>query len=249
MKTKDRCSFRSRPQNAAFNLVELLVVVVIVAMLAALPLAATSTTKDQVKIAQCASNLRQFGQTMHILASENGDRFPNNNSGFWPWDVPWAMGEALTNYGPSWKVFYCPGTAPRFDDADNFALFNYSPPGYRVFGYALTLPGTPILSITNVNSSLMPPTVQNAPATRASTRVLLADATISAPGQNNFNLRYSYNWTQIQTGFPQTYLTAHMRGPIPAGGNLSMLDGHVEWRPFDKMAPRTVNGSSPVFWW
>ena len=35
---------------------------------------------------------------------------------------------------------------------------------------------------------------------------------------------------------------------LPAGGNLVMTDGHVEWRTFTNMAPRT-GGEIPVFWW
>jgi prepilin-type processing-associated H-X9-DG protein len=37
---------------------------------------------------------------------------------------------------------------------------------------------------------------------------------------------------------------------LPAGGNVGMLDGHVEWRVFPQMHVRTPQGSgTPVFWW
>jgi prepilin-type processing-associated H-X9-DG protein len=35
---------------------------------------------------------------------------------------------------------------------------------------------------------------------------------------------------------------------MPTGGNLLMLDNHVEWRKFNSMLPRTI-GNVPVFWW
>ncbi len=46
----------------------------------------------------------------------------------------------------------------------------------------------------------------------------------------------------------KAHRTSHMAGFLPAGGNLAMLDGHVEWRKFDDMHVRAA-GSGPVFWW
>jgi len=48
--------------------------------------------------------------------------------------------------------------------------------------------------------------------------------------------------------------TNHMSGGRPAGGNILFLDGHLEWRSFDKMMSRgRVGGTSPsgsyLFWW
>jgi prepilin-type processing-associated H-X9-DG protein len=41
-----------------------------------------------------------------------------------------------------------------------------------------------------------------------------------------------------------------MNARIPSGGNVAMLDGHVEWRPFASMLPRVPGASpTPVFWW
>jgi prepilin-type processing-associated H-X9-DG protein len=36
---------------------------------------------------------------------------------------------------------------------------------------------------------------------------------------------------------------------IPAGGNLSMLDGHVEWRPFQQFIPRAGGNEGPAFYY
>ena len=54
------------------------------------------------------------------------------------------------------------------------------------------------------------------------------------------------------TNITESHSSAHLNpGGIPAGGNLIMLDNHVEWRKFDKMYVRTSpNGSGlPPFWW
>jgi prepilin-type processing-associated H-X9-DG protein len=80
--------------------------------------------------------------------------------------------------------------------------------------------------------------------------VLLADATISRPGQNNEALAATYNFTDIAGGYTKHHLSPHLEGRMPLGGNLAMLDGHAEWRKFRSMQPRTFQTSgSPVFWW
>jgi prepilin-type processing-associated H-X9-DG protein len=41
-----------------------------------------------------------------------------------------------------------------------------------------------------------------------------------------------------------------LNGLIPLGGNVGMLDGHVEWRNFTNMLPRAGSGASaPFFFW
>lgn len=153
---------------------------------------------------------------------------------------------------------YCPGTAPRFTDQDNYNLYYvFATNLFHVLGYAMTLDGTPSLAQTNRNPTIIPSTIPWAghpsfPVPSSSERVLAADATISQPYENSDNMavRATYNYTQIQGGYPKQHLTAHMRGKMPAGGNVGMLDGHVEWRKFPKMHERTDSSSgSPVFWW
>jgi len=62
----------------AFTLVELLVVVAIIAILAAMLLPALQGAKEQAKRAQCASNLHQIGLGIHL--------YVDNNDGFLPYD-------------------------------------------------------------------------------------------------------------------------------------------------------------------
>jgi prepilin-type processing-associated H-X9-DG protein len=120
-------------------------------------------------------------------------------------------------------------------------------------GYAQTFQNTVTLGQTNQNPSIIPGPItyitQMLPPPMPTERVLAADATISAPGQNNPNNKYSYNWTDIAGGYSKHHLSAHLEGSVPIGGNVLMLDGHVEWRKFAVILPRTTAGSAPVFWW
>lgn len=76
-------------------------------------------------------------------------------------------------------------------------------------------------------------------------RVLMADATMSSPGQTSINNRAANSYVGIMGGYKKLHRTSHVNG-----GNLGMLGGHVEWRKFINMHPRTAVGSEdPVFWW
>jgi prepilin-type processing-associated H-X9-DG protein len=145
---------------------------------------------------------------------------------------------------------YCPGTD--YTESDNRFLYNFGL-SFRVTGYANTFPGSSAIQ-SNINSTLTPPAIQVGfgmfvtPA--ASERVMLADATISLPGQVNPTQQFSpnYQYTGIQGGFYKPHLSPHLSGRYPMGGNVGMLDGHVTWRKFKDMRPRT-QGGSPGFWW
>ena len=197
---------------------------------------------------------------------------PVSDTARWAWDLPEKAGDAMVSAGGlQWASFYCPGTSWRFDETDNQYLWNcqyiggQDPYGLHVIGYAMAFAGpasklkpadrnTTILpekTPSPINTLLPPVTVNLAD------RVLMADATISISSATTYAKRYTApdnDYDSVPGGYQppgwpvaKPHTSPHLRGKIPAGGNVGFKDGHVEWRKFDDMQPRASDGIG--FWW
>jgi prepilin-type N-terminal cleavage/methylation domain-containing protein len=253
----------------AFTLIELLVVIAIIAILAAMLLPALAKAKEQAKRTLCMSQLKQINLGLQMYAGENNNKMPAGDGGYWAWDIPGPAAQAMLAGGVTWQMFFCPDLSIRFSMANELALWNLDGGPTSAFctgQYGFTLPGTASYtntesSFTNVNDKF-----EAHPASwfygertilygALSSRVVMADPVIALEGNPTAN---QTNWTDIQGSFPIHHTTAHMKGALPAGGNLSFLDGHGEWRNYQLMIKRTDNATGtqgqnstagPAFYW
>ncbi len=70
--------------NQGFTLVELMIVVAIIGLLAALAIPAYLSTRDRSVATAVANNLRTYNNAFQIYATENGSWPPDANSGIVP---------------------------------------------------------------------------------------------------------------------------------------------------------------------
>ncbi len=66
----------ARPARAGFTLVELLTVIAIIAILAAIIVPVSSKVRENARGVRCQTNLREIGKAMFLHAAENKNRFP-----------------------------------------------------------------------------------------------------------------------------------------------------------------------------
>lgn len=107
----------------AFTLVELLAVIAIVAMLAAVALGGISKLLANGKTAKCTNNLRQLGIATQVYCADNAGLFPMtgtapfNNPPWYQPLVPYAdaqmkTGSQLAIEGSGIRLFQCPAYRP-----------------------------------------------------------------------------------------------------------------------------------------
>lgn len=116
-------SARPQPWRAAFTLVELLVVIALIAILAALMMPALGRAQALGRSSACLSNLRQMGVAWHLYLGDHGDRFPDRRDlkrdllgGYQPWST-WPKSDPRAGWsavvlGPllaSKPIWQCPG--------------------------------------------------------------------------------------------------------------------------------------------
>jgi prepilin-type N-terminal cleavage/methylation domain-containing protein/prepilin-type processing-associated H-X9-DG protein len=249
-------------RSTGFTLVELLVVIAVISILAALLFPALSNAMERSRRIKCSNNLLQIDLALRMYADSNNDKFPQMTAGNWAWDVPWQVANSMLQNGATQPIFYCPSCG--FSKNDFLAQWNEfmaSPPttnSFRVIGYAMTFPGTATIQVTNQNPSIQPREMTDPqtgisyPPESASERVLMADATISHAGQADEVNRSLNTYVNIKGSYVKAHQSNHLlsNARMPAGGNLGMLDGHVEWRTFNLMTVRSDPTSpQPVFWW
>jgi prepilin-type N-terminal cleavage/methylation domain-containing protein/prepilin-type processing-associated H-X9-DG protein len=223
-----------------FTLVELLVVIGIIALLIAILMPALGRARDQAKKVQCASNLRNVGQSIFIYASQNKGKLPQHPGGSnWLWDLPNRTRDALLLSGNVRDTLYCPNN----DRQNADRLWDWVPgeTGYTVAGYFFMMRRPSSMGTMMVSVNTTPPMrkkylesitdkdLPEAYRNGAAEIELAADATLSqTPDRNS-------KFTNVVGGWSEPHWSNHFRKDKAIGGNILFLDGHVTWRDFKEM--------------
>jgi len=255
----------------AFTLIELLVVILIIAILAAMLLPALALAKQHANKMLCLNNQKQQCVALSVYAGDNQDELPDGSSGAWCWDMAIPLSTIMLESGTTKFTWYDICTGPKFGPVDWFGpvpgtddhLWDFTD-SIRVVGYAQTFSGTASYEgggyyTTNENTKLTETSVTDDDGNSydvgpTAQRVLTADATLNNSGQSDVlaNMK-TYNWIDVDGGYTYNnvtkgHISAHLKtATVPEGCFFGALDGHVEWKPFDKMICRTAG--SPYFYY
>lgn len=148
------CSFE------AFTLIELLIVIAIIAILAALLLPALSTAKAKAWRIKCVSNQHQIALAYHMYAEDSNESYPvhpdwssvGGNDGTYDLFVA-ATNRPLNRYVPAKEVFSCPADHGDVVKAINNCYASYGNSYLVEWAETGTMPGSHAFRVQSVDSA------------------------------------------------------------------------------------------------
>jgi prepilin-type N-terminal cleavage/methylation domain-containing protein/prepilin-type processing-associated H-X9-DG protein len=135
-----------KSNSNAFTLVELLVVIAVVSILAALLFPVLSMAKANARSASCKNHLRQMGLALQMYLNEDGGKYPSERAAGQPGDNNrWWFAKLQPYYPLRWTnaAYHCPGyrgvntggeayAIGRGPSRDPLGSYAYNPWGARV---------------------------------------------------------------------------------------------------------------------
>lgn len=229
-------------RRSAFTLTELLVVIGIVALLAAILLPVLASARSSGRQTQCLSNQRQLGAALLLYTQDNDGRFPRGVAQYDPdfWDV------LLLPYLKSRDVYCCPATiTPHIYEEMNPPVW----PEHIARGYALN-------SYLSEADKKTAPGVFLSRVSYPATTIAFCEVSYLTNSDGSYSRRPTLHHPDdaqslIPDRFPPHVTHGFVGGPGATrhrgGSHYTFVDGHIKWYPPAQVRSGTRNpdGSLP----
>jgi prepilin-type N-terminal cleavage/methylation domain-containing protein/prepilin-type processing-associated H-X9-DG protein len=196
-----------------FVLIELLSVIAIIGILAAILLPALARAREAGRRASCGVNLSQIGMAMHMYAREHDGLLPWSGGG----GNPDCLAYLYRDYIPELEIFACPSDPNTHIDPD-FGNKDESDDPYYLFntpdGPASTRTSYDYLGVYTAEPVKLPHPSRPVP------RIPIAWDIMSGLKENPLRLSADPDTQQWTVG---------SINHVPSGGNVLFLDGSVEF--------------------
>ncbi len=229
-----------RAKAKAFTLVELLVVITITAVLAALLLPSLAAAKEKSRRAVCKSNLHQDIMALHMYGDDNQQILPspvNNHGQAYTIRMSDLTYSNIVSYLGDERPLYCPNIL--FGGQTNHDLDGY------IIGYSYLAGSSALASGKGPDST---PTVTK--LTDPGTTQLLADANYWTKDTTKMKIAphtVAGSATAKNSSFT-TGLPGEKSSDIGAvGGNIGYLNGSVTWKSIGQMDVHPASSVANIF--
>lgn len=223
--------------RCAFTLIEILIVIAIIGILAAILFPVFARARENARRASCQSNLKQIGLGLLQYTQDYDERLPRNDSGA---DLgTWI--DTLQPYLKSEQIFLCP------TDSSPYQMSATGSSGRRTsYGINQIYSDNPTENLFEANDAGATPT-NLAAIEDVSGTIGVGDS------QSYYQVYLSADTTSIAVALganPPTFGNAGRSGQFIGrhfgGGNFLFLDGHVKFVRLEKLAIRNSAGKFPL---
>jgi len=136
-----------RSTRSGFTLVELMIVIAIIAMLAAILFPAFSEAREASRRTSCSSNLKQIGIAFNMYCQDNDGLVPNRTTN------SSTLVTTMANYTKNSRLFVCPSQTLSCSSTGVYGPVDINGTNFESYGYNANIAAATGLSILQIDTA------------------------------------------------------------------------------------------------